>query len=110
MTTPSASWLTPASGAAAASSLNVDWGQVAVATLFCVGLGVAAILVLRKRMSLGMPSGSASTRRIRVVEQTRIAPRATLHLVEYDRRVVMLVTDATGVKLLDAHDRQPPEH
>ncbi|WP_322026129.1 flagellar biosynthetic protein FliO [Burkholderia sp. BCC1977] len=107
MSLTSSSWLAPASGAAAARYPDVDWGHVAAATLLCIGLGIAAILMLRKRLLHGAMSRAAPASRMRIVEQTRLAPRTTLHLVEYDRRIVMLVTDATGVKVLDAHDLDP---
>ncbi|MGU7783211.1 flagellar biosynthetic protein FliO [Burkholderia sp. PU8-34] len=109
MNQSSSSWLTPASSVVAARYPDIDWGHVATATLFCIGLSIVAILMLRKRLSRGSTSGSTSTPRIRVVEHARLAPRATLHLVEYDQRVVMLVTDAAGVRVLDAHDRHDPD-
>lgn len=106
-----ASWLTPTSGVTPTSYLGIEWGHVALAILLCVGLGVIAILLLKKRLPNGVAAGigAASARRIRIVEHARLAPRTTLHLVEYDHRVVMLVSDTSGVKLLDAHDRPAPE-
>jgi len=110
MSTPTGlAWMPQSSALTAETYLGIGWMQVALSTLFCVLLGVAAIFVLRKRMVARAPSCMSQARRIRILEHVRLTPRDTLHLVEYDRRVVMLVSNATGVTLLDAQDRQVAE-
>jgi flagellar protein FliO/FliZ len=109
------SWLHGASGAAAVSPISaastvnvlsgVDFIRVGIALAFCLALGVIAILVIRRHQRVtGSVSRLPGARRITVAETIRLGPRATLHLVEYDRRVILLASDATGVKMLDAHD------
>lgn len=96
-------WL-PQTSAANATNLGIDWMHVGLVTMLCLFLGVAAIFLLRKRMFAGVVAKLPPDRRIRILEHARLTPRDTLHLVEYDRRVVMLVSNASGVTLLDAHD------
>ncbi|CAD6549128.1 flagellar biosynthetic protein FliO [Paraburkholderia metrosideri] len=109
------SWLHAASAAPAARPVHaastgialagVDLVRVGMALAFCLTLGVIAILVIRRSQRVrGSGPRMTGTRRITVAETVRLGPRATLHLVEYDRRVVLLAADATGIKLLDAHD------
>lgn len=112
MTAPvQSSWLTTAPPSTMTTYLGIEWGHVGLAMLLCIGLAVGAILLLKKQLPGNvMPGpGSASARRIRIAEHARLAPRTTLHLVEYDHRVVMLVSDPTGVRLLDAHDQPAAE-
>ncbi len=98
-----------ASASTAGTYLGIGWMQVGLSTLFCLLLGVAVIFVLRRRLVARAPSGILQERRIRILEHVRLTPRDTLHLVEYDQRVVLLVSGATGVTLLDAQDRQVAE-
>ena len=102
-------WLTRTGGSTAAASLGIDWMQVGLATALCLALGIAAIVVLRKHVYSRFATGAPAARRIRIIEHARLTPRDTLHLVEYDQRVVMLVSNASGVTLLDAHDRDARE-
>ena len=104
-------WLTATPANTMTSYLGVEWGQLTLATLLCLGLAVGAIFLLKKRLPGGVMAspGNASPQRIRIIEHARLAPRTTLHLVEYDHRVVMLVSDPAGVRLLDAHGQPASE-
>jgi flagellar protein FliO/FliZ len=93
----------PGAGVALA---GVDMFRVGMALALCLVLAVVAIVIIRRAQ------GNSSTwrqqtraRRISVVDSIRLNPRATLHLVQCDQRVILLAADAGGVKLLDAHDR-----
>lgn len=114
MTAPvTPSWLERAPDVAPAaglfSHLGVDWVRVVLALLLCLAIGVIAILIIRTRAVRGTPRDSASTPRIRVIEHARLSPRATLHLIEYDQRVVLLMSDANGSHVVDARDQSPSE-
>lgn len=107
------SWLERAPDAAPAaglfSHLGVDWARVVLALLLCLALGVVAALVIRARTVRGTRHDSANTSRIRVIEHARLSTRATLHLIEYDQRVVLLMSDANGSRVVDARDQSPSE-
>ncbi|WP_246797486.1 hypothetical protein [Burkholderia perseverans] len=108
------SWLDHASAASAShpglfAYLGVDWTRIVLALLLCIALGVAAAFVLRARTARGAPREAGAAPRIRVVEHARLPSRTTLHLVEYDQRVVLLMSDASGTRVVDAHDRSLPE-
>ncbi|HDR9204595.1 hypothetical protein WJ24_26805 [Burkholderia vietnamiensis] len=114
MTAPvPSSWLERAPDAAPAvgffSHLGVEWVRVVLAFMLCVAIGVVAILVIRTRTVRGTPRNSASTPRIRVIEHARLSSRVTLHLIEYDQRVVLLMSDANGSRVVDARDQSPQE-
>ncbi|KVT06127.1 hypothetical protein WT97_10860 [Burkholderia sp. MSMB1459WGS] len=114
MTTPvPASWLERAPDAAPAvslfSHLGVDWVRVVLALLLCLAIGVVAALVIRARSVRGTPRDPGNVPRIRVIEHARLSARATLHLIEYDRRVVLLMSDANGSRVVDARDQLPQE-
>ncbi|MGF6805614.1 flagellar protein FliO/FliZ [Paraburkholderia sp. Clong3] len=110
-----ASWLQGASDATAgqhalsATGLalaGVDVMRVGITLVCCIALGIVAILLLRRSHRVGACGSSSSrTPRITAAASLRLGPRTTLHLIEYDSRVVLLASDATGVKLLDARDR-----
>ncbi|WP_186208999.1 hypothetical protein [Burkholderia gladioli] len=107
------SWLDHASAAAPAaglfSHLGIDWTRIMLALLLCVAIGVAAALLMRSRMTRGTSREAAAAPRIRVVEHARLPSRTTLHLIEYDQRVVLLMSDASGTRVVDAHDRPSTE-
>jgi len=107
------SWLERAPDAAPVaglfSHLGVDWIRVVLALLLCLALGVVAALVIRARAVRGTYRDSANASRIRVIEHARLSARATLHLIEYDQRVVLLMSDANGSRVVDARDQSPSE-
>lgn len=122
--TVQASWFQGASASAGATSAGtatvsgaslafagMDMVRVGLALAFCLALGVIVILVLRRSQAAsGTWLKPAGTHRIALSDSVRLGSRATLHLVEYDDRVVLLASDASGVKLLDARDRRGREH
>jgi flagellar biogenesis protein FliO len=84
---------------------GVDLLRTGLALAFCLALGIGAIFVIRRSHGIsGKWLPEAATRRLRVVESTRLSARASLHLVEYGNRTVLLASDASGIKLLDAQD------
>src|SRR5579863_1100922 len=88
---------------------GVDPLRVGLALAVCLALGVAAIFFLRRRLlaqgGAGLGAARTSAKRLAVVETTRLNARATLYLVDYDGRTVLLVADAGGVKPLDAQSK-----
>ncbi|MBN3817448.1 hypothetical protein G3N57_12885 [Paraburkholderia sp. Se-20369] len=90
---------------------GIDLYRIGGALLLCVVLGIVVMLALR-RYGFARPSGSvapSARKRLTIVETARLAPRATLHLIEYDERRVLVVLHANGVSLLDAHSRSSSE-
>lgn len=90
---------------------GIDLYRIGGALFVCVVLGVAVVLALR-RYGRSLPGGGGTRsprKRLTIVETTRLAPRATLHLIEYDERRVLVVLHANGVSLLDAHAHSSPE-
>ncbi|KVC83869.1 hypothetical protein WL40_02090 [Burkholderia ubonensis] len=90
---------------------SIDVLRIGGALVLCIALGIAAMLVLRRygfgrAGGLGVPAGR---NRLAIVETARLATRATLHLVEYDERRVLVAVDANGITLLDAHSRPASE-
>jgi len=90
---------------------GVDLYRIGGALVLCIMLGVAAILLLRRygfgrADGVGLPTGRKC---LTIVDTVRLAPRVTLHVVEYDDRHVLLALDASGITLLDARSRPAPE-
>ncbi|KGC03843.1 flagellar biosynthetic protein FliO [Burkholderia cepacia] len=82
---------------------DVDYVRVVLALVVCLALGVAIILLLRRRQSITAKwFEPRAARLIRVVETTRLNAHATLHVVEYDGRRILLGTAPNGITLLDA--------
>lgn len=99
-----------ASPSAGSVFAGVDPLRIGLALVLCIALGILAILVIRRSQGVSrkwLPEKCA--RRINVVDTARLNTRATLHLVECGSRIVLLACDASGVKLLDAHDKSLPE-
>ncbi|KVC64679.1 flagellar biosynthetic protein FliO [Burkholderia stagnalis] len=102
---PSATALWPTLGS------GIDLFRISGALVLCIVLGVAAIFLLR-RYGFGRADGfgtPAGRRCLTIVDTVRLAPRVTLHVVEYDERRVLLSLDANGITLLDAHARPASE-
>ncbi|TKC89452.1 hypothetical protein FAZ69_10995 [Trinickia terrae] len=95
---------------------GIDPVRVGLSFAVCIALGIAAILLLRRRLlgrqGIGLLQGvrSASAgKRLTVAETARLDARTTLYLVDCDGRTVLLAADATGVKQLDARTRAASE-
>ncbi|EDT39136.1 flagellar biosynthetic protein FliO [Burkholderia ambifaria] len=90
---------------------GIDLYRIGGALLFCAVLGIVAMLALRRYgfARLEGRAGPSARKRLTIVETARLAPRATLHLIEYDERRVLVVLHANGVSLLDAHARPSTE-
>lgn len=90
---------------------GVDLYRIGGALLLCIMLGVVAIFLLR-RYGFGRVDGGgmpAGRKCLTIVDTVRLAPRVTLHVVEYEERHVLLALDASGITLLDAHSRPASE-
>ncbi|HEF5875106.1 TPA: flagellar biosynthetic protein FliO [Burkholderia cenocepacia] len=90
---------------------GIDPYRIGGALLLCVVLGTVVMLALRRYgfARLGGSASPSTRKRLTIVETARLAPRATLHLIEYDNRRVLVVLHANGVSLLDAHTRPSSE-
>ncbi|RQR52928.1 hypothetical protein DIE19_27445 [Burkholderia sp. Bp9126] len=90
---------------------GIDLYRIGGALVFCVVLGIVVMLALRRYGSarLGRSAGPSARKKLAIVETTRLAPRATLHLIEYDERRVLVVLHPNGVSLLDAYARPSSE-
>ncbi|KWN10650.1 hypothetical protein [Burkholderia ubonensis] len=91
------------------SYLGIDWARVTVALLLCLAIGTITVFVVRARILRAPHRDSSAAPRIRVVEHARLTPRTMLHMIEYDQRVVLLMSDATGTKVVDAHTKPTSE-
>lgn len=88
------------------AGLAVSPWRVIGSLLLCLGLGAAAIVLLRRRYGLsqmGSLNGPAQ-RRIRVVEQQGLGAQCSLSLIEIDRRAYVALI-APGAAALVALDR-----
>jgi flagellar biogenesis protein FliO len=84
---------------------GIDPYRIGGALLLCVVLGIVIMLALRRYgfARPGESTGPSARKRLTIVDTARLAPRATLHLIEYDDRRVLVVLHPNGVSLLDAH-------
>lgn len=89
---------------------GVDIFHTGLALVFCLALGVVAIFIIRRSQGVaGTQAAQTGARRINILDHTRLNTRTALHLVECAGRVVLLASDASGIKLLDAHDGKDQE-
>ncbi|AMM13144.1 hypothetical protein AX768_02480 [Burkholderia sp. PAMC 28687] len=89
---------------------GVDFFHTVIALVFCLALGVVAILIIRRTQGIASTRAALTgSHRIKVLDNTRLNTRITLHLVECAGRVVLLASDASGIKLLDANDSREQE-
>lgn len=89
--------------------LAVSPWRVIGSLLLCLGLGAAAILLLRRRYGLsstGSLPGSAQ-RRIRLVEQQGLGPHSRLSLIEIDRRAYIALIAPGAATLLALNGASP---
>jgi flagellar biogenesis protein FliO len=82
------------------SAPDIDLLRIAAALLLCLGLGIAAILLLRRHGTVRLTAAAGGT--LRVVESVRLG-RGALHVVEFDGQRLLLATDAHG-SITVAHD------
>lgn len=89
-----------------AGDSGVSLWRVLLALLLCLGLGAAAVLVLRRHAGRGLPfaalAGGVPERRIRVVEQHYLGPQRSICLIEIDGRsyVALIAGQAASVMAL----------
>jgi flagellar biogenesis protein FliO len=79
------------------------WWRVIGALLFCVLLAVGAAFVLRGRLNgplaaLLAPKGA--TRRLRVIESTRLSPQVDVCLLQVDEEELLLAISPQGAAVL----------
>jgi flagellar biogenesis protein FliO len=79
---------------------DIDFLRIAAALLLCLGLGIAAILLLRRHGTARFTPAASGD--LRVVESVRLG-RGALHVVEFDGQRLLLGTDANG-SVTVAHD------
>jgi flagellar biogenesis protein FliO len=78
---------------------EIDLVRVVLALVVCLAVGVAALWLLRRyggaRFTALVPRDGQ--RRLHVVETTRLHVRATLYVVEFDGRRILIAADQNGV-------------
>ena len=90
---------------------SVPWARIAVAFLFCIGVAVGAIAVMRRRMGHrgGFDLGRAlpllrgvppRPRELELLERLALSPTAQLAVVRHGERKLLIVTSPAGAHLL----------
>jgi hypothetical protein len=103
-----------AAGPAAAQRLGQGGGadipvwRVLLALLFCLALGGAAILLLRKRYGGARPLAFGRPRRLQLVENLRLSHQVDLCIVRRDGLEYVLAASPHGVVLVDGTARTGP--
>jgi flagellar biogenesis protein FliO len=77
---------------------DINAVRVVAALVVSLAIGVAVILLLRRRLAPGRRSTVHSS--IRVVESARLSGRAMLHAVEFDGKRILVATDSGSIVLL----------
>lgn len=87
-------------------SMQIDYLRVALSLALCLGLGVAAIFLLRSRFR-GLSVGPA--RDLSLLESLRVDPRTAVHVLAYqDQRLLLTTRDnAVHVTVLPAPATSP---
>lgn len=87
-------------------SMQIDYLRVALSLALCLGLGVAAIFLLRSRFR-GLSVGPA--RDLALLESLRVDPRTAVHVLAYqDQRLLLTTRDnALHVTVLPAGTPAP---
>lgn len=88
---------------------EVDYLRVLAAIALCLGLAVLAIWWLKNNAvaRLGLATGKESGRTLRIVETARLHVRATLYVVEFDGRRILVSADPNGVvRLAEGREQQ----
>lgn len=93
-----------ANGLGNGTAPEVPWLRIVISLLFCLALAAAAIVAI-KRSRIGIGGFLKSGRKLRqpeihVVETRRIAPHASVCLVEFDGRHLLLGVSAQGVAVI----------
>ncbi len=85
--------------AGGAGAPEIDLVRVALSLALCIAVGLAALWWLRRyggaRFSALGPRDQQ--RNLRIVETTRLHVRATLYIVEFDGRRILIAADQSGV-------------
>ena len=97
--------LTAASGAARAQALGstsdeVSIWRVAGAFVLCVGIAVAAALLLRARHGIGGPALLRRNERLQLIESIRLNPQVQLCILRCDGEELLLSASASGATLV----------
>lgn len=84
-----------------ASSDAIPWLRLVLGLLVCIGLAVAAALVLRSRSGSTVTSAwpRKAPRRLQLLETMRIGPQASLSLVKVDGAEYLLVSTSSAAHL-----------
>lgn len=75
-------------------SMQIDYLRVALSLALCLGLGVAAIFLLRSRFR-GLSVGPA--RDLALLESLRVDPRTAVHVLAYGNERLLLTTRDNAV-------------
>ncbi len=81
---------------------DMAYGRIVWSLALCLVLAIAAAFFLRHRLGTDLfgAFGSARVRRLKLVEQLRISPQASLVIVTCDDQELLLVSSDKGTQLL----------
>lgn len=91
---------------------SVSFWRVAGSLLLCIGLGVGAVLALRKRAGGGMPVFPGLVRKerqLKLIEVLRLNQHVDLCLVACDDKTMLLAASAHGVDVLPYGSSAAPQ-
>ena len=80
--------------------VEIPWWRVIGALVFCLGLALAAAVLLKRRLGGGPPLFSTSARRVKLVETLRLSHQIDLCVVHYDDQELLVAAGAHGAALL----------
>ena len=88
-----------------AAEADVSWLRVAAALLLCLGLAVAAAVVLRVRLRGPLIFKTHPAKQLRLIETLRLSHQVDICLVGYDDKQVLLASTSQGALLISVNAR-----
>lgn len=87
-------------------AVETPWWRVAGALILCLGLAVAAALLLKKHLGGGTPVlFSNKPRRLQLVDTLRLSHQVDLCVVHYGGKELLVAASAGGASLLASADK-----
>lgn len=92
------------------SSDGIPWLRMILGLALCLGLALAAALVLRSRGGVSIvPAWRTRTRRLQLLETVRTGPQTSLSLVRVDHTEYLLVSAPGGAQLAEYQSADHPD-
>jgi hypothetical protein len=80
--------------------VEIPWWRVVGALVFCLGLALAAAVLLKRRLGGGPALFSPAARRVKLVETLRLSHQIDLCVIHYDDQELLVAAGANGAALL----------